>query len=552
MVAQIPVTVESDSGPDYDVSLAEQCEQRELEMSFKEALSNDKRLIWSSVGFSGTIIMEGYGLAMITYLFASLEFQKKFGESYVNEKGETAYLLPYVWQTLFPIMAQVGSIVGILIASPMHRFLGYKKAVLLMLACLAGLTALPFASTSGEILMAGFFLEGIPWGTFQVLSPGYSSEVASLQLRPILTTWNNLCWVIGQLLAAAFIKGFDEISGAWSYRLPFALQWVFIVILLIAVSFAPESPYWHLENGRVPEARAAAKKLVRKGSPERTEEKLALMRHTIHQESRADRESIEGSAWKRYTALLQGSERRRTEIACVTWLIQAMCGSCLIGWAPQFMETAGLSPSDSYSINIAIPFAGLLGTIASWWLMLKWGRRKIYFWGCLFMGIVLVAEGFSSFDQNEKTRGFVAGGILIIFTAIYDLTIGPVCYCIVSEIPSIRYRTPTLSAARGTYLLFNLINYFINPLMFSGDKWNWGPKSGYLYAAICLLGAAYTWLRIPETDGVSARELDILFQHKIKARDFSAPLALQLDGHGQGNVRVESHSSIVVDEPKKA
>lgn len=80
MIAQTPASVESGSSQDYDVGLAEQCEKREVEMTFKEALSNDKRLIWYSLGFSGTIIMEGYGLALITYLLSAFpEFGKKFG-----------------------------------------------------------------------------------------------------------------------------------------------------------------------------------------------------------------------------------------------------------------------------------------------------------------------------------------------------------------------------------------------------------------------------------------------------------------------------------------
>ena len=50
-------------------------------MTFKEARQADKRLIWYSLGFSGTIIMEGYGLALITYLFSFAVFKTKYGEA---------------------------------------------------------------------------------------------------------------------------------------------------------------------------------------------------------------------------------------------------------------------------------------------------------------------------------------------------------------------------------------------------------------------------------------------------------------------------------------
>lgn len=67
------------SPPPYDVALAETAEKREKDMSFKEAREADKRLIWYSLGFSGTIIMEGYGLALITYLFSFAVFKAKYG-----------------------------------------------------------------------------------------------------------------------------------------------------------------------------------------------------------------------------------------------------------------------------------------------------------------------------------------------------------------------------------------------------------------------------------------------------------------------------------------
>ncbi|KAK3313758.1 general substrate transporter [Apodospora peruviana] len=541
MASRPPGPETSKSVDDYDARLAEQCEKRELEMTFREALCNDKRLIWYSLGFSGTIIMEGYGLALITYLFSFPEFKQKFGEL---DPQTGQHELRYMWRVLLPLVAQFGSIIGILIASPITKHFGYKRTVLMMLVFSAAFVNLSFLAQSVPILLAGFLLQGIPWGVFQVLSPGYSSEIASVQLRPILTTWNNLCWVIGQLLASGIVKGFEQYQSEYSFRIPFALQWVFSVLLIIAVSFAPESPYWYLHWKHVERARAAIKKMVRKGSPERTEEKLALMRHTIHQENRKDEDITQG-AWKRLCAMVQGTDRRRTEISCIAWLIQSLCGSSIIPWAPKLFESAGLLPSQALSINIALPAAGILGTLGSWWLMRKWGRRQIYFWGLVVMGILLAGCGFAAF-ASSSVAGWAAGAILIVYTAIYDLTIGPVCYSIVSEIPSIRRRTSTLSAARGTYLVAGLVNHFLTPKMLGSDAESWGvgPKTGFLYAGMCALGAMYTWFRIPETNGLSTRELDVLFQNKVKAKNFSIDKAAQLDALENKNLSGISHNSV--------
>jgi SP family general alpha glucoside:H+ symporter-like MFS transporter len=76
----------------YDVDLAIAAEASEKDMTFKDARKADLRLIWYSLGFSGTIIMEGYGLALITYLFSFSEFNKKFGRF---EEAQNAWEVRY-------------------------------------------------------------------------------------------------------------------------------------------------------------------------------------------------------------------------------------------------------------------------------------------------------------------------------------------------------------------------------------------------------------------------------------------------------------------------
>jgi Sugar (and other) transporter len=58
-----------------------------------------------------------------------------------------------------------------------------------------------------------------------------------------LTTYVNLCWVIGQLLASGILKGFVTGKTQWSYRIPYAIQWIWPVPIFIVAFFAPESPW---------------------------------------------------------------------------------------------------------------------------------------------------------------------------------------------------------------------------------------------------------------------------------------------------------------------
>lgn len=73
----------------------------------------------------------------------------------------------------------------------------------------------------------------------------------------------------------------------------------------------------------------------------------------------------------------QGTNLRRTEIACIVWLVQQLCGSPLMGNATYFLSQAGLSSSTASTLNLIMFFIGAIGTISSWWLMQFAGRRTM-------------------------------------------------------------------------------------------------------------------------------------------------------------------------------
>ena len=88
-------------------------------------------------------------------------------------------------------------------------------ALILMIAFIF----MPFFASNIETILAGAILQGIPWGVFQTLTVTYASEVTPVVLRPYLTTYVNLCWVIGQFIAAGVLRGFLNRTDQWAYRM---------------------------------------------------------------------------------------------------------------------------------------------------------------------------------------------------------------------------------------------------------------------------------------------------------------------------------------------
>lgn len=57
-----------------------------------------------------------------------------------------------------------------------------------------------------------------------------------------MTSWVNLCWVIGGLISTGILRGLVDLGNEWSYRIPFALQWIWPIPIIIATLLCPESP----------------------------------------------------------------------------------------------------------------------------------------------------------------------------------------------------------------------------------------------------------------------------------------------------------------------
>ena len=124
------------------------------------------------------------------------------------------------------------------------------------------------------------------------------------------------------------------------------MQWIFPVPLLIAAIFAPSSPWWLVRRGRKDDAVKAMKRL----SDDTVDHQsvVTLIEHTVELE----RQLNFGSS---YSALFKGIDRRRTEIAVVTWCAQTAVGFCIQGYQTYFFTQACVVSFDVRSHTVGWP-----------------------------------------------------------------------------------------------------------------------------------------------------------------------------------------------------
>merc|ERR1712093_463306 len=102
---------------------------------------------------------------------------------------------------------------------------------------------------------------------FQRLPSSYASDIMPQVLRPYLTTYINLCWVFGQLIASIAVRAVLQLDNEWAYRIPFAIQWIWPPFVILAILFSPESPAWLVRKDRRDAARRAMLRLTSHKSP---------------------------------------------------------------------------------------------------------------------------------------------------------------------------------------------------------------------------------------------------------------------------------------------
>jgi len=94
----------------------------------------------------------------------------------------------------------------------------------------------------------------------------------------------------------------QSMTGTWSYRMPFAVQFVWPVPLFILISMAPESPWWLVRHGKIEQAEQSVRRLASRSGKNRAKDTVSSMVRTNQLE-------IDVSAGTTYLDLFRGTDR---------------------------------------------------------------------------------------------------------------------------------------------------------------------------------------------------------------------------------------------------
>ncbi|KAM6524263.1 hypothetical protein FSOLCH5_004865 [Fusarium solani] len=420
-----------------------------------------KAISWSLLLFL-TVVMEAYDKSLISGFIAFPAFRRKYGTPRLplaDSPENQDYEISPLWQMGLQNAAVSCEIIGLLAHGYVSYVIGYRKMMIVSLVWM-GLAVFPaFFAHNIAVLVTAQALCGLSWGVIQTLAATYAAEVVPSVVRACILSNVNMCWLIG----------------------------------------------WLVRHERLPEARQSLQRLT-SDNHLNIDDTIAVMQHVNSVEKKL------GYGGASFADLFRGSNRRRTEISCMAWSCQALCGATLTGYAPYFLEQAGFESSKSFSLATGMYGLGIFGGMISWLLLSVIGRRRLYIAGLGAAGVILIIGGIIAIVlEGHPAMNWTLGSLIIFMTFTYNMTIGPACYVIVAEIPSTRLRVKTVALARVVYNVFTIINNVVAPQLLNPTAWNLAGRSCLVYAATALLCLIWCYFRLPETKKLSYLELDMLF-----------------------------------------
>lgn len=461
--------------------------------------------------------------------------------------------------TLGGIIASWG---GALLADAIGR-----KRVLIVLAVLYTASAVASALAPGYlVLVAARFLGGLAFACLGV-APMYIGEIAPRERRGMLVTVSQLNIVVGFSVAyfanyfvlllsqsdASWVQALGVDRHTWRWMLgieaaPAAL-WFFLLLRV------PESPRWLVMKGRLEEARAV---LTRLKPPERIQPDM--------DEIVASLADAGEKFFERMREVFRPAMRLPIAIGLIAAIAQQVTGiNAIYFYAPTIFEQSGVGTNAAFAQATLIGVINVVFTVIAMLLIDRVGRRPLLMLG--LAGVIVstavagygfqqaryvlpppAAAGLSAEIDREALRTVVGvefsddlsfkyamrealgeqavrefgseltrasidiNPVLVLigilgFVASFAISLGPVYWCLLSEIFPNRARGPAMALVG----FFNAMSSFLVQFVFPWELSNLGNAMiFFIYSALGLVAfVLLAWL-LPETKGKSLEELETL------------------------------------------
>ncbi len=381
-----------------------------------------------------------------------------------------------------------GCVLGSLIAGRLTDRYG-RRRLLIFVAVLFALTSVATAMAAGFVsFVVARFLGGLAVGAVSLLSPMYVSEVSPPSIRGRLGAMYQMSIVSG-ILTSYGINYLLRNTGINNWRWMFLTGVLPSVIFLVFVLLAPESPRYLTLAGK-PDAAFAV--LERIGGTATARTQLAEIDATVRVGQRP-RRSLQRPAVRR--ALIVS--------AFLAVLIHVSGINTIIDYAPAIFQSAGWKIDAALASTFMVGITELLFTVASLWMIDRFGRKPLYIGGSLGMAVALVLLVITVLTGHF--HGALVLALILAYLAFFCACIGPVFWTLVPEIFPNDIRGMAMTFPVLIQWVANALVVLLFPYAFHviGKAFTFG-----FLALMCICQAVFTWFSVPETKNKRLEEIE--------------------------------------------
>lgn len=402
--------------------------------------------------------------------------------------------------------ALVGCFAGSLAAGRLGDRYGRKPVLLASAVLFAVSSILTGWASSFTAFIVWRIAGGVAIGLSSNISPLYIAEVSPASHRGRLVSLNQFAIVIGILLAQVVNWRIADAVPAHitpeallaSWNVQDGWRWMFTAVALpamifLAAAFAiPESPRWLLARGRMQQAREILRRVT--GNASYTDTEIASIQHALKEEE------FQTTNWR---GLLQPGVRSMLFIGIALAVLQQWSGiNILFSYAEEVYRAAGLGTNQIFLDIVVTGTINLVFTLAAMAVVDRLGRRPLMLLGCCGIGVSHLLAGLA------YKLGWHGRPVLILtLCAIgcYAMTLAPLTWVLISEIFPNRLRAQGVSVAVSALWIASFALTYSFPFINRGLG---SSGTFFTYGAICLIGAVFVYISVPETKGRTLEEIE--------------------------------------------
>lgn len=427
-------------------------------------------------------------------------------------------------------MFGLGAIFGAFSSAVIGSRIGRRRCLLfLTLPDIVGWIIIA-ASFNLYTVYVGRFLSGFASAGYIPSVLIYVAEISQPQHRGVLSAITLPAIAMGTLLAYC-------LGALISWNFVAIVGFVIPVVLIPGLLMISNSPHWYLKKGEEKMAVQAMEKF-RSSDANGLSELLAIAdilkqgQEARPQPQQGQRDNLFDQVKDVLCTLAHRKNRRPFLILNILFLIMIFSGDYTISfYAVEIFKKAALGGSSSISdcfvsavIVGGIRLAGSLLFLPA----IKFCTRKILLAttaalmsiSMISLGVVVYVQGGSAGDGGHSWLPLVC---ITVYTAAGTLGLGSLPYVYIGELYSAELRPVLGGVTMGLAQLelFVVVQTFpsLHTAMTDGAVF-------WMYGGICLLGAVFALLFVPETKDKSLEEIEFKFGHKknLHVTPFASPM----------------------------